>query len=81
MKIKNVKNKYSLQKEIKTYKIEKMKLFNYDITSDKEVIHPIYVCDACQHKLNRCCNSEMEFTMMAEFYGHNPRAVRCVHTT
>ena len=81
MKIKNVKNKYSLQKEIKTYKIEKMKLFNYDITSDKKVIHPIYVCDACQHKLNRCCNSEMEFTMMAEFYDHNPRAVGCVHTS
>ena len=35
MKIKNAKNKYGFQKKIKTYKIEKMKLFNYDITSDK----------------------------------------------
>lgn len=52
-----------------------MKLFNYNITSEKEGIHPIYVCDACRHELDRCCNSEVEFTMTAEFHGHNPRAV------
>ena len=52
-----------------------MKLFNYNITSDKEGIHPIYVCDACRHELDRCCNSEVEFTMTAEFHGHNPRGM------
>lgn len=57
-----------------------MKLFNYNITSDKEGIHPIYVCDACWHELDRCCNSEVEFTITAEFHGHNPRAVGYVQT-
>ena len=78
--MKNIKNRYSLPKEIKNYKIEVMKLFDYDIKSVKEVIHLIYVCDACRCKLDRCCNSEVESTMMGKFYGHNPENCRvCSH--
>ena len=58
-----------------------MRKWNYLIMILRQIKYTIYVCDACQHKLNRCCNSEMEFTMMAEFYDHNPRAVGCVHTS
>ena len=80
VKIKNIENRYSFPKEIKNYKIEVMKLFNFDITSDKEVFHPIYVCDSCRRKLDRCCNSEVESKMMAKFYGHNPQNCRvCSH--
>ena len=80
VKIKNIENRYSFPKEIKNYKIEVMKLFNYDITSDKEGIHAIYVCDACRRKLDRCCNSEVESTMMAKFYGHDPEnCMACSH--
>ena len=57
-----------------------MKLFNYNIPSDKEDIHPIFVRDVSQHKLDRCYNSEVEIKMTAEFYGYNPRAVGYVHT-
>ena len=41
------------------------------ILHHKECIHPIYVCDACQRKLDRCCNSKVESTKIAEIYGHN----------
>ena len=57
-----------------------MKLFNYNIPSDKEDIHPIFVRDVSQHKLDRCCNSEVEIKMTPEFHGHNRRAVGYVHT-
>ena len=80
VKTKNIENKYSFPKEIKNYKSEVMKLFNYHITSDKEDIHPIYVCDACRRKLDRRCNSDVESTMMTKFYGHNPENCRvCSH--
>ena len=36
--IKNIVNRYSFPKEIKNYKSKVMKLFNYDITSDKKVL-------------------------------------------
>ena len=72
------KKQYSFPKEVENYEIEVMKLFKYDIKSDKEVIHPIYVCGACRRKLDRCCNSEVESTMMAEFYSQNAENCRVV---
>ena len=46
--MKNIENKYNFQKEIKNYKTEVMKLFHYDIRSEKIGIYSIYVCDACR---------------------------------
>ena len=71
VKIQTMEDKYSFTMEIKIYKNEVIKLFDYNITSNKECIHPIYVCDTCQPKLDRCCNSEVESTKIAEIYGHN----------
>ena len=60
-KIKNLKGKYKFPKLVAEYHLIIKQLFEYDISNDKENVHPKKICESCLQKFKRCSDSKTGF--------------------